>query len=82
MKYLLVLLCFFFMPTAIAETVFIKYKNYLIPIQPPGPKPPEAISYEYDALGRLVKVANENVGDKEYEYDAAGNRSSVTKSSD
>ncbi len=43
----------------------------------------ETITYEYDALGRLVKVerngtVNQDV-DSTYTYDAAGNRVTVTK---
>ncbi|MDF2176839.1 RHS repeat protein [Aliiglaciecola sp. CAU 1673] len=35
------------------------------------------LTYQYDALGRLIKVIDPYNGDRDYEYDAAGNRKSV-----
>ena len=47
---------------------------------------PSTKTYEYDALGRLVKVAvvggQENDTERDYEYDAAGNRTSVDSTKD
>lgn len=37
------------------------------------------ITYFYDSLGRLQKVADATNGDRNYQYDDAGNRQSVTK---
>lgn len=37
---------------------------------------PESISYEYDALGRLVEVDTSN-STQSYDYDAAGNRTVI-----
>ena len=37
------------------------------------------ITYSYDALGRLINTTNSLGREKSYEYDAAGNRKSVTK---
>jgi len=37
------------------------------------------ITYSYDALGRLINTTNSLGREKYYEYDAAGNRKSVTK---
>jgi YD repeat-containing protein len=36
------------------------------------------ISYRYDALGRLVCVVDPTNGEREYQYDAAGNRENVS----
>jgi len=36
------------------------------------------ITYQYDALGRLVKVSDTLRGESNYSYDDAGNRSNVT----
>lgn len=36
-------------------------------------------TYEYDALGRLVKVIYDDGTTIEYKYDAAGNRTEVIK---
>jgi YD repeat-containing protein len=38
-------------------------------------------TYEYDALGRLVKVARDGGGVAEYDYDPAGNRVEVSTTS-
>lgn len=40
--------------------------------------PAWAISYEYDELGRVVKVTYDNGSYVIYAYDAAGNRTTVT----
>ena len=40
--------------------------------------PAWAITYEYDELGRLVKVTYDNGKYVEYVYDAAGNRTLVS----
>lgn len=37
------------------------------------------ITYSYDALGRLITTTNSLGREKSYDYDAAGNRKSVTK---
>lgn len=39
------------------------------------------VRYQYDALGRLVKVVEPVNGDRDYDYDPAGNRQSVTEDS-
>ncbi len=46
-----------------------------------GPTTPVEVivRYEYDALGRLVKVNDPLNGNRNYHYDAAGNRTSVQK---
>ena len=36
------------------------------------------ISYRYDALGRVICVIDDNNGEREYQYDAAGNRKNVS----
>lgn len=36
------------------------------------------LSYQYDALGRLIKVTDPENGDRDYDYDPAGNRDFVT----
>lgn len=36
-------------------------------------------TYKYDALGRLVKVVEPVNGDRQYDYDEAGNRTAVTE---
>jgi YD repeat-containing protein len=41
--------------------------------------PAWAITYEYDVLGRLTKVTYDDGSYVVYAYDAAGNRSVVTK---
>jgi YD repeat-containing protein len=40
---------------------------------------PVTLQYQYNSLGRLIKVINPENGDKNYEYDDAGNRLSVVK---
>lgn len=62
-----------------SDIVFVKYKSYLIPITATVAQTSQTIEYKYDALGRLIKVENQANGDKDYDYDPAGNRTSVTK---
>ncbi len=38
----------------------------------------QAIQYRYDELGRLVTTEDSGIGDRAYQYDAAGNRTLVT----
>jgi|GEM_PF-5010110 len=40
---------------------------------------PVTLQYQYNSLGRLKKVINPENGNKNYEYDDAGNRLSVQK---
>lgn len=40
--------------------------------------PSWAITYEYDALGRLTKITYDDGKIVQYQYDAAGNRTIVT----
>ncbi|PKH88496.1 hypothetical protein CXF79_06050 [Colwellia sp. Bg11-28] len=35
------------------------------------------ITYKYDALGRLIKVTDSMNGDRDYDFDPAGNRKEV-----
>lgn len=39
----------------------------------------QTLAYEYDALGRLVQVEDGVNGNRIYDYDAAGNRKSLTR---
>jgi YD repeat-containing protein len=38
---------------------------------------PVELEYQYDALGRLIKVTDPTNGNRDYDYDAAGNRTKV-----
>lgn len=42
------------------------------------PADPKTTRYTYDELGRLVKVEDGQNGNRNYNYDAAGNRTNVT----
>lgn len=48
----------------------------------PGVASSEAISYVYDALGRLKAVSYSTGAEVLYDYDAVGNRITVTASGD
>jgi len=54
---------------------YIDIGNVSITINATGPA---EIHYEYDDLGRLIHVADPVNGDREFEYDKAGNRTRVT----
>lgn len=51
------------------------YSNFIIE----GKKKYPAKAFNYDALGRLIRVSNSNGKDTEYEYDPAGNRKAVVE---
>jgi len=65
-------------PTSAGRTLFIRYKNYLIPISAEGEVSVAQQSFDYDELGRLVRVFDSINGNRSYNYDAADNRTSVT----
>lgn len=44
-----------------------------------SPASPSGVKYTYDALGRLTKVEDPQNGNVDYKYDAAGNRTNVTR---
>jgi len=53
---------------------YIDIGNVSVTITAAGPA---EIHYEYDDLGRLIHVADPVNGDREFEYDKAGNRTRV-----
>lgn len=45
----------------------------------PGNSSSNTVTYKYDALGRVTFVVDNVNGNRDYDYDSAGNRTSVTK---
>ena len=64
------------------KPVFSKALVITVPL-PASPKNPSLeegeIAYTYDALGRLTYVKDNINGNRDYDYDAAGNRTEITK---
>ena len=55
-------------------------QNHISVVYSTAPTPGEiTLEYEYDTIGRLTDVVDPKNGNRTYQYDDAGNRTSVTK---
>ena len=62
----------------IGKVIIIPFDDLVVAAVKEGENTPAQQTYQYDALGRLVRVVDSTNGNRTYNYDAADNRTSVT----